>query len=91
MNTRIFKLSSKNPIISPLDLPFQAAAVLNPGATEQGDDVVLLLRIEDHAGFSNLHIARSKNGVTDWKINPKPILAYGKAYEWIRAGLEASV
>ena len=48
MDTRIFKLSSKNPIISPLDLPFQAAAVLNPGATEQGDDVVfptgLLLR-----------------------------------------------
>jgi hypothetical protein len=24
MKTRIFKLSSKNPIISPLDLPFQA-------------------------------------------------------------------
>jgi beta-1,4-mannooligosaccharide/beta-1,4-mannosyl-N-acetylglucosamine phosphorylase len=78
MDTRIFKLSSKNPIISPLDLPFQAAAVLNPGATEQGDDVVLLLRIEDHAGFSNLHIARSKNGVTDWKVDPKPILAYGE-------------
>jgi hypothetical protein len=41
MKTRIFKLSSKNPIISPLDLPFQAAAVLNPGDTERGDNVVL--------------------------------------------------
>jgi beta-1,4-mannooligosaccharide/beta-1,4-mannosyl-N-acetylglucosamine phosphorylase len=81
MDTRVFKLSLKNPIISPLDLPFQAAAVLNPGATEQGNDVVLLLRIEDHAGFSNLHIARSKNGVTDWKVEPKPILAYGEP-EW---------
>jgi len=29
MDTGVFKLSSKNPIISPLDLPFQAAAVLN--------------------------------------------------------------
>ena len=35
MDTRIFKLSSKNPIISPLDLPFQAAAVLNPGAADR--------------------------------------------------------
>ncbi len=79
MDTRIFKLSSKNPIISPLDVPFPSVAFLNQGATEQGDGVMLLLRIEDHAGFSNLHIARSKNGVTDWKIDQEPILRYGEA------------
>jgi predicted GH43/DUF377 family glycosyl hydrolase len=64
-----------------LDILFQGAAVLNPGAAEQGNEVVFLLRIEDDAGFSNLHMARSKNGVTDWKVNPKPILAYGEP-EW---------
>jgi predicted GH43/DUF377 family glycosyl hydrolase len=79
MDTRIFKLSSKNPIISPLDVPFPSVAFLNQGATEQGDGVMLLLRIEDHAGFSNLHIARSKNGVTDWKIDQEPMLCYGEA------------
>ncbi|MHC4309473.1 MAG: glycosidase, partial [Planctomycetota bacterium] len=63
MKIRLFDRCSDNPIISPLDMPFQAAAVLNPGATLQGDEVVLLLRVEDHAGYSNIHVARSNNGV----------------------------
>jgi len=78
MKTRVFERCPKNPIISPLDLPFPAAAVLNPGATEQGDEIVLLLRVEDHSGHSNIHVARSKNGVSNWKIEPKPILGYGE-------------
>jgi predicted GH43/DUF377 family glycosyl hydrolase len=78
MKTRIFERSPDNPIISALDLPFPGAAVLNPGATEQGDEVVLLLRVEDHAGCSNIHTARSKNGVTGWEIEPEPILRYGE-------------
>jgi predicted GH43/DUF377 family glycosyl hydrolase len=60
MKTRIFERSPHNPIISPLDLPFPAAAVLNPGASEQADEVVLLLRVEDHAGHSNIYVARSR-------------------------------
>ncbi|UCC21832.1 MAG: glycosidase, partial [Planctomycetota bacterium] len=78
MKTRVFTRSEHNPIISPLDLPFPGAAVLNPGATEDNDEVVLLLRVEDHAGCSNIHVARSKNGVTDWKIESEPILRYGE-------------
>ncbi|MCK4293041.1 MAG: glycosidase, partial [Planctomycetes bacterium] len=78
MKTRIFERSSHNPIISPLDLPFPAAAVLNPGAAEQGDEVVLLLRVEDHAGHSNIYVARSSNGVTDWRFESEPILRYGE-------------
>lgn len=34
MKTRIFKRVDENPIISPLDVPFQAAAMLNPGTTD---------------------------------------------------------
>ncbi len=78
MKIRLFDRCSDNPIISPLDLPFQAAAVLNPGATQQDDEVVLLLRVENHAGYSSIHVARSKNGVDDWEIESKPLLRYGE-------------
>jgi predicted GH43/DUF377 family glycosyl hydrolase len=78
MKIRLFARSSHNPIISALDLPFPAAAVLNPGAAEHNGQVVLLLRIEDHAGCSNIHVARSKNGVTDWQVASTPILRYGE-------------
>lgn len=89
MEKRIFKLCPDNPIISPLDISFPVAAVLNPGVTEQDGEIVLLLRIEDHAGFSSLHIARSKNGITDWKIEQKPILGYGEpSYRYEEWGCE---
>ena len=75
---RIFGRAKQNPIISPPDLAFPAAAVLNPGATEQDGEVVLLLRVEDRAGCSSIYVARSKNGVTDWRIEKEPILRYGQ-------------
>jgi len=78
MEMRVFNRSEANPIISPLDLPFPAAAVLNPGATEQNGEVVLLLRIEDHVGYSSIHVARSKDGVTGWKVEKEPFLRYGE-------------
>jgi len=78
MKIRLFDRCSNNPIISPLDMPFQAAAVLNPGATQHGDEVLLLLRVEDHAGYSSLHVARSKNGVDGWEIDSEPLLRYGE-------------
>ena len=75
---RLFDRCPANPILSPLDLPFQAAAVLNPGVTEQGDEVVMLLRVEDHAGYSSIYVARSSNGVDGWEIESKPLLNYGE-------------
>lgn len=53
----IFRRSSANPIISHQDLPFQAAAVYNPGATEQNGETVLLLRVEDDAGYSSISMS----------------------------------
>ena len=58
-------------------MPFPAAAVLNPGATEQNGEVVLFLRVEDHAGYSSIYVARSKDGITGWQIASEPILRYG--------------
>jgi beta-1,4-mannooligosaccharide/beta-1,4-mannosyl-N-acetylglucosamine phosphorylase len=74
---QVFRRAKQNPLIGVHDLPFPAAAVLNPGATEQGDEVVLLLRVEDRAGCSSVHVARSNNGLTGWRIEREPILRYG--------------
>ena len=74
----IFNRSRSNPIITAADLPIPAAAVSNPGAAEQGGEVVLLLRVEDHAGYSSIYVARSRDGVSDWQVEPEAILRYGK-------------
>lgn len=74
----LFQRSPSNPIITPQDLPMPAEAVLNPGVTEQDGKVVLLLRVEDTAGYSNVHVARSANGVTDWEIETRPLLEHGR-------------
>ena len=77
----IFHRSQENPILSPEDLPFRAVGVLNPGVAEQDGEVVLLIRIEDVNGLSDIYAARSRNGVTDWRIDPEPVLQHGLA-EW---------
>ena len=89
MKTAVFQRSKKNPIISTHDLPFPAGAVLNPGATMHEFEVVLLLRVEDRAGYSDIHVARSKNGVTDWRIQREPLLKHGlDAFRYERFGCE---
>jgi len=89
MRNEVFSRSPRNPIITRDLVPFSAAAVYNPGVAEHDGDVVLLLRIEDRRGFSQLHVARSKNGVTDWEINPEPFLGYGvPEYHYEELGCE---
>lgn len=74
----MFERSKANPILTVEDMPVSAQAVCNPGVTEQRDDVVLLLRIENQAGYSSIHVARSRDGETDWRIEPEPLLAHGQ-------------
>lgn len=74
----VFQRAPNNPLLTPTHMPFPAAAVLNPGAAEQNGEVVLLLRVENHAGYSSIYVARSKDGVTGWQIEPDPILRYGQ-------------
>ncbi|MBN2307735.1 MAG: glycosidase [Candidatus Hydrogenedentes bacterium] len=75
----VFARSENNPIITAHEMPIAAAAVLNPGATEQNGDTVLLLRVEDDAGFSDIYVARSADGIRDWRIEPEPILRHGES------------
>ena len=85
----IFRRSEYNPILSVSDLPFHAESVLNPGAVEVDGQVVLLLRVEDTNGFSSIYTARSDNGVTDWQIDPTPILQCGlKQWKYEQWGCE---
>lgn len=73
----IFDRSAQNPILTPQNMPFSAEAVLNPGAVEHDGYVVLLLRVEDTSGYSNIHVARSRDGVSHWDVSSEPLLEHG--------------
>lgn len=50
----LFTRYDHNPIISAQQLPSSANSVFNAGAAMQGDQTVLLLRVEDKRGISHL-------------------------------------
>ncbi|HON10297.1 MAG TPA: hypothetical protein PLE24_05475, partial [Chitinispirillaceae bacterium] len=63
---QVFNRSGHNPLITAADLPFPASAVMNAGA------------VEHDGGMSNIHVARSRNGVTDWQVDPRPLIRRGE-------------
>ncbi|HET6824224.1 MAG TPA: hypothetical protein VFH34_16345 [Anaerolineales bacterium] len=64
-----------NPILTAAHWPYQCNTVFNPGATLLADGTTLLLcRVEDMRGHSHLTVARSKDGVSNWEIDPEPTL-----------------
>ncbi len=71
----IFRRYPGNPIITTKDLPYGANSVFNAGATKVGSETLLLLRVEDRRGISHLTAARSKDGLTNWRIEAKPTMA----------------
>lgn len=68
----IFVRCERNPIITAADLPYGGNSVFNAGAAVVDEETLLLLRVEDRRGISHLTVARSKDGVTDWRIDPAP-------------------
>ncbi len=63
----------KNPILTAADWPYTVNTVFNPGAVLLPDGTTLLLcRVEDRSGISHLCVARSHNGIDDWRIDPIP-------------------
>src|SRR5665213_2902993 len=70
-----FRLHPVNPILSAAHLPFAANAVFNAGAARLGDETILLLRVEDLRGISHLQVARSYDGVDDWRFDADPLLS----------------
>lgn len=74
MTHTLFVRQGYAPLLTPESLPFTANAVLNPGVALVDDEVVLLLRIEDRQGISQIRAARSHNGVDGWHIAERPLL-----------------
>lgn len=72
----LFRRHKLNPILTAADWPYSINSVFNPGAALMPDGTTLLLcRVEDRRGHSHLCVARSVNGVDEWKIDPQPTLA----------------
>jgi predicted GH43/DUF377 family glycosyl hydrolase len=71
----LFVRHPSNPIFTAEQLPYPANTTFNPGAARVGDETVLLIRVEDLRGISHLHVARSKDGVGDWQVDDRPLLA----------------
>jgi predicted GH43/DUF377 family glycosyl hydrolase len=70
----LFERSEANPILTAADVPYPANSVFNPGAARVGNETVLLVRVEDLRGISQLHVARSRDGITDWRFDAEPLL-----------------
>jgi len=71
----LFQRHPQNPILTAADWPYPANSVFNPAAVRLPDGTTLLLcRVEDRRGHSHLCVARSENGVDQWRIEPQPAL-----------------
>lgn len=73
----IARRDPRRPIITADDLPYPATSVFNPGVAEVDGEVLLLLRVEDLSGVSHLLVARSKNGVDNWRFGAEPLIRPG--------------
>jgi len=72
---KLFVRHPSNPIVTADNLPYPANTVFNPGAARVGNETVLLLRVEDLRGISRLHVARSTDGIGDWRLDDEALLA----------------
>ena len=71
----VFHRYERNPILTINDWPYPANSIFNAGATQlPSGETLLLVRVEDHRGISHLTVARSADGITDWKIDAQPTL-----------------
>ncbi|MDP2173478.1 MAG: hypothetical protein Q8M98_02390 [Candidatus Cloacimonadaceae bacterium] len=68
----LFTRYSENPIIQVSDIPYKVNSVFNAGVTKIDDDTLLLMRVEDRRGLSHLTVARSLDGITNWRIDSYP-------------------
>jgi len=79
--TELFQRHPANPLLTAADIPAHVASALNPAATEIDGEVLLLVRVEDGRGISALWVARSRDGVSDWRVEASPLLSPVETYE----------
>lgn len=73
---RLLQRHPSNPLLTAYDWPYFVNTVFNTGAVQlPSGETLLLCRVEDCSGISHLTVARSQDGVTDWKIDKAPTFA----------------
>lgn len=75
MPPELFTRSTRNPILHAEMWPYAANVAFNPAAARVGDETIVLVRIEEMSGLSHLSVARSRDGETNWSIDPTPLMA----------------
>ena len=71
----LFVREPSNPILKASDMPVPCKAVCNPAAVLVGGEVLLLLRVIDERDRSHLFVARSADGIGNWRIEKTPLLS----------------
>jgi predicted GH43/DUF377 family glycosyl hydrolase len=84
----LFVRSPANPLLTPADWPYPVNAVFNPAAARVDGETVLLCRAEDRRGLSHLTVARSVDGETGWRVDPKPLIEPDRTSPVSRWGVE---
>jgi len=84
----LFTRYEGNPILTSKIWPYPINSVFNPAAIYTDGEVVLLCRVEDLRGFSHLTVARSTDGLTNWRIDPQPTMMPDPNSREERWGLE---
>ena len=68
--SELFRRYPGNPILTAADFPMNVNSVFNPGATTYEGETLLLCRVEHRTGLSSLVVAHSRDGLTDWIVEP---------------------
>ena len=87
-DVELFRREPANPLLTAGDWPYVVNSVFNPGAAKVGDETVLLCRVEDRRGISHLTVARSDDGRTGWRVDPKPLISDDPADSFTCWGVE---
>jgi predicted GH43/DUF377 family glycosyl hydrolase len=74
MANELFTRYEGNPVLTASDWPYPANSVMNPAGISFDGGTLLLCRVEDMRGFSHLTVAQSKDGFTNWQIDPEPTM-----------------
>src|SRR5206468_776357 len=84
----LFRRCPANPILTAAQWPYPVNTVFNPAAAVVDGETVLLCRVEDRRGLSHLTVARSADGVSGWRVEPKPLIAGDPTGDVSRWGVE---
>jgi predicted GH43/DUF377 family glycosyl hydrolase len=70
---RLLQRHPDNPLLSAFDWPYFVNTVFNAGAVRlPSGETLLLCRAEECSGRSHLCVARSADGINNWRIDPEP-------------------